>query len=139
MRWTPWKSNRDEAGPLFLVPVLALFSYGLYLAFLSTLGRFLTGDEPGLILNFLPLAVGLLFPAVLSLFFLGRTRIPRGLFVGVSALTIVGASLISYFFVTRNCTPTTCDDGGLWFLLSGIVILGLMIGVTLHKLAEILG
>lgn len=144
MRWTRWsfKTNRadDEvkASSLPSICILALFSYAFYLSFLLILGKFVTGDEPSLIVDVLPLVLGL-FPAVLSFLFLRRTKTHPGLFVGVSTLTVAVASLVTYLILTRDCTPTACDDGIVWFLLSGIVILGLLMGVAFYKLAEVLG
>ena len=117
-------------------PLFALSVYFAYLLVIFALIKLpVSGDEPNLLLDLLPVVIGLLMPAVASFLFLRKTSAQPGLFLISSTATVMFASLITYSIITRNCAPR-CDDDVVWFFLSGLVVLGFMIGALLYLLAR---
>jgi len=121
---------RDIPTPLFALSVY--FAYLLIIFALTKLP--LSGDKPNLLLDLLPIAIGLSMPAVASPLFLRKTSAQPGLFLVTSTATVTLASLITYSIITRNCAPR-CDDDVVWFFLAGLVIVGFVTGTVLYQLA----
>ncbi|WP_099210187.1 hypothetical protein [Thermococcus henrietii] len=122
-------------GRPFSTIVFAFSVYFLYMGIIFTLARLpLSGDEPNLLLDLLPVVIGLSMPAAASLLFLRKTNAQSGLFLVTSTTTVTLASLITYSIITRNCAPR-CDDDVVWFFLAGLVIVGFVTGTVLYQLA----
>ena len=114
----------------------SLFALVVYLSIIAAI-RSLPPSDVGLSTVEEILQIGLLIalPAIASFLFLRRTRESPAEFGLTSVLAIMLASVVLYLILTRNCTPTTCDDGAVWFFLSGIVILGLLLGALIYWLS----
>ncbi|GAB6135738.1 hypothetical protein [Thermococcus prieurii] len=123
-------------GRPFSTIVFAFSVYFLYMGIIFTLARLpLSGDEPNLLLDLLPVVIGLFVPAIASFLFLQKTKVPLGFFWMSSAITVILASLITYTIITRNCTPTACDDNdAILAFMAALVILGFLLGVFLYRL-----
>ncbi|MDI3475780.1 MAG: hypothetical protein PWQ79_846 [Thermococcaceae archaeon] len=116
--------------------LLALSLYFAYLILIFALTHLgLSGDEPSTIIDFLPLALGILVVSIPSFFFLKMTRMSPGLFWMFSTVTVTFASLLTYPIATRGCTPATCDDTILWFFLVVLTSLGFLIGAAIYRLS----
>ncbi len=123
------------------VPLFALLTYLLYLSLIFALAHLpLSGDEPNILLDLLPVVIGVFVPAVASFLFLRKVKVDPGAFWMASTITTVLASSIIYALLTMNCTPTTCYENAIiWFFLTLLVLLGFSVGVLLYKLVEKLG
>ncbi|EEB74259.1 hypothetical protein [Thermococcus sp. AM4] len=120
--------NRTLASFLFVLLV--------YLSIIAAIMLLPPSDEGSSPIEEL-LQIGLLIavPALASFLFLRRTREPPAEFGLTSVLTVMLVSVVLYLVLTRNCTPTTCDDGVVWFFVSGIILLGLLLGALLYRLS----
>ncbi|NJE55113.1 hypothetical protein E3E28_07840 [Thermococcus sp. 21S9] len=116
-------------------PLFALSIYFAYLLIIFALIKLpLSGDEPNLLFDLLPIAIGLSMPAVASPLFLRKTNVQSGLFLVTSTATVTLASVVTYAIIRGNCTPR-CDDDVVWFFLAGLVVVGFAIGTVLYQLA----
>ena len=112
-----------------------LFTLLVYLSIIAAIRLLPPSDEgPSPVEEFLQVGIIIAVPALASFLFLRKTREPPAEFGLTSVMTVMVASVILYLILTRNCTPTTCDDGVVWFFLSGVVILGLLLGALIYRL-----
>ncbi|WP_227738671.1 hypothetical protein [Thermococcus eurythermalis] len=112
----------------------------IYLSIIAAIRLLPPSDEgPSTVEEFLQVSIIIAVPALASFLFLRKVKVDPGAFWVASTITVVLASIVTYAILTRNCTPTTCDDGVVWFFLTALVILGFLIGALLHKLTEKLG
>jgi len=117
-----------------------LFVLLVYLSIIAAIRLLPPSDEgPSTVEEFLQVGIIIAVPALASFLFLRKVKVDPGAFWVASTITVVLASIVTYAILTRNCTPTTCDDGVVWFFLTALVILGFLIGVLLYKLTEKLG
>jgi len=114
-----------------------LFAFIVYLSIIAAI-RLLpsSGEGSSPVEEFLQIGLIIMVPALASFLFLRKVKVDPGPFWVTSTITTVLASSIIYALLTMNCTPTTCDDGVVWFFLTALVILGFLIGALLHKLTE---
>lgn len=124
--------------PSFSTPLFALFVYLFYLSLTFAFVHLfhISGDNPSLIIDLLPVVLGIFVPAVFSFIFLRKTKTPPGFFWVISTITMTLISLALYPLVMRNCTPTTCDDDVVWFVPIVFISLGFLIGAISYKLAD---
>ena len=120
--------NRTLASFLFVLLV--------YLSIIAAIMLLPPSDEGASPIEEL-LQIGFLIavPALASFLFLRRTREPPAEFGLTSVSTVMLVSVVLYLVLTRNCTPTTCDDWVVWFFVSGIILLGLLLGALLYRLS----
>jgi len=117
-----------------------LFSLIVYLSIIAAIRLLPPSDEgPSPVEEFLQIGLIIMVPALASFLFLRKVKVDPGAFWVASTITTVLASSIIYALLTMNCTPTTCDDGVVWFFVTALVIPGFLIGALLYKLTEKLG
>ena len=114
-----------------------LFSLIVYLSIIAAIRLLPPSDEgPSPVEEFLQIGLIIMVPALASFLFLRKVKVDPGAFWVASTITTVLASSIIYALLTMNCTPTTCDDGVVWFFVTALVLLGFLIGALLYKLTE---
>ena len=114
-----------------------LFSLIVYLSIIAAVRLLPPSDEgPSPVEEFLQIGLIIMVPALASFLFLRKVKVDPGAFWVASTITTVLASSIIYALFTMNCTPTTCDDGVVWFFVTALVLLGFLIGALLYKLTE---
>ncbi|WP_157721590.1 hypothetical protein [Thermococcus pacificus] len=87
-----------------------------------------------MIINFLPVILGVVVPAIPTFIFLRKKKMPPGLFWAISMATVTFVSIATYPLFTINCTPTICDDEVVWFIPTALVILGFLAGAVICRL-----
>ena len=112
---------------------LALFTYVLLLYLLIHLN--ISGYEPvPPLIDILPVVLMIAVPAVVSFVFLIKVHMSGINFVLISIVTTLLASNAWYMIATRDCTPTTCEEGVVWFFITGLFILGFLLGAIIYAL-----
>ena len=85
-------------------------------------------------IDLLPVVLGVVVPVIPSFIFLRKKKMSPGLFWIISTATVMSVSIVTDLLLTRNCTPTTCDDEVVWFIPTALVSLGFLVGAVIYKL-----